>query len=162
MTDFEPGSGLMPLAVGTHAPDFELPSQNNERITLSSFKDSKAVLLVFYPFAFTGICTGELGQVQAQLASFASDAVQVMALSCDSPYALKVFSLRDGLQFPMLSDFWPHGAVAQSYGVFNSEIGAANRGTFLIDASGVIRFSECNEVGVGREAQHWLDAIAAL
>ena len=155
-------AGLSPLPVGTMAPDFELANQNNERISLGSFRGTKAVLMVFYPFAFTGICTGELNQIKAHSSSFASESVQVLTISCDSPYTQKVFSLRDDLHFPLLSDFWPHGGVAQQYGVFNAGAGAANRGTFLIDADGVIRFSECNEIGVGRHAQVWLDEIVAL
>jgi peroxiredoxin (alkyl hydroperoxide reductase subunit C) len=154
--------GLAPLPPGTVAPDFTLRDQNNEQVTLSKFRGDKAVLLVFYPFAFTGICTGELLRINAGLADFANDAVQVLTVSCDSPYAQKTFAMRDDLRFPLLSDFWPHGAVAQSFGVFNDAVGVANRGTFLIDTDGVIRFSECNEIGVGRDASVWLDQIAEV
>lgn len=155
-------SGLNALPVSSQAPDFTLRDQNNELITLSSFRGSKAVLMVFYPWAFTNICTGELGQIRQRLPEFANDRVQVLTISIDSPYAHKIFSQREDLQFPLLADFWPHGEVAQAYGVFNSEAGVANRGTFLVDAEGVIRFSEVNEIGVGRDPQVWLDAIAAL
>lgn len=155
-------SGLDALPVGAVAPDFTLRDQNNQLVTLSSFRGSKAALLVFYPWAFTNICTGELGQIRANLDSFVNDDVQVLTISIDSPYAHKIFSQRDDLDFPLLADFWPHGAVAQSYGVFNDEAGVANRGTFLVDAEGVIRFSEVNEIGVGRDPQRWLAAIAAL
>jgi peroxiredoxin (alkyl hydroperoxide reductase subunit C) len=155
-------SGLSPLAVGTQAPDFELRDQNNEVVRLADFRGDKAVLLVFYPWAFTNICTGELGQIGHHIDGFANDAVQVMTVSVDSPYVHKVFSQRDGLRFPLLADFWPHGGVAQSYGVFNDQAGVANRGTFLIDSAGVIRFSEVNEIGVGRDPQRWLDEISAL
>jgi peroxiredoxin (alkyl hydroperoxide reductase subunit C) len=154
--------GLTPLAVGTEAPDFELRDQNNEVVRLADFRGSKAVLLVFYPFAFTNICTGELGQLRDNIGAFANDRVQVLTLSIDSPFTHKIFSQRDELNFPLLADFWPHGGVAQAYGVFNSQVGVANRGTFLIDAEGIIRFSECNEIGVGREPQVWLDAIDQL
>jgi peroxiredoxin len=154
--------GLTPLPIGTVAPDFELRDQNNEVVTLSGFKGSKAVLLVFYPFAFTSICTGELAQLRDNIGSFANDDVQVLTISIDSAFTHKVFSQRDELNYPLLSDFWPHGAVAQSYGVFNSDVGVANRGTFLVDSDGVIRFSEVNELGVGRDPQAWLAAIAEL
>jgi peroxiredoxin len=154
--------GLSPLAPGCIAPDFTLRDQNNEQTNLAGFRGEKAVLMVFYPFAFTGICTGELGRINAGIEQFANDSVQVLTISCDSPYAQKTFALRDDLKFPLLSDFWPHGAVAQAYGVFNPVVGVANRGTFLIDVEGVIRFSECNEIGVGRDSQTWLDEIAAL
>ena len=154
--------GLTPLPVGTEAPDFTLRDQNNEVVTLSSFRGSKAVLLVFYPWAFTSICTGELGQIRDRIDEFANDAVQVLTLSIDSSYVHKIFSQRDELNYPLLADFWPHGAVAAAYGVFNTDAGVSNRGTFLIDRDGVIRFSEATEIGVGRDPQRWLDEIAAL
>lgn len=154
--------GLSPLPVGVEAPDFTLRDQNNEVVTLSSFRGSKAVLLVFYPWAFTSICTGELGQIRDRIDEFANDAVQVLTLSVDSSFVHKIFSQRDELNYPLLADFWPHGAVAQAYGVFNSDAGVSNRGTFLIDRDGIIRFSEAKEIGVGRDPQRWLDEIAAL
>jgi mycoredoxin-dependent peroxiredoxin len=154
--------GLTPLPVGTVAPDFTLRDQNNEVVRLADFRGSKAVLLVFYPFAFTSICTGELTQLRDNIGSFANDDVQVLTISIDSAFTHKVFSQRDELNYPLLSDFWPHGAVAQSYGVFNSDVGVANRGTFLVDSDGVIRFSEVNELGAGRDPQAWLAAIGAL
>jgi len=154
--------GLTPLPVGTEAPDFELRDQNNELVSLSSFRGQKAVLLVFYPWAFTSICTGELSRIRDGIDEFANDQVQVLTVSVDSGFAHKIFAQRDELNYPLLADFWPHGAVAQAYGVFNTDVGAANRGTFLIDAEGIIRFSEANEIGQGRDPQRWLDAIAAL
>jgi peroxiredoxin len=154
--------GLSPLAVGTEAPDFELRDQNNEVVRLSGFRGAKAALLVFYPWAFTSICTGELGALRDNIASFANDEVQVLTISVDSSFSHKIFAQRDGLNFPLLADFWPHGGVAQAYGVFNSDAGAANRGTFLVDSDGIIRFSEANEIGVGRNPADWLAAIAGL
>lgn len=155
-------AGLTPLPVGAQAPDFELRDQNNEIVTLSGFRGSKAVLLVFYPWAFTSICTGELGQLRDRIAEFANDRVQVLTISIDSSFVHKIFAQRDELNFPLLADFWPHGAVAQAYGVFNPQAGVANRGTFLVDSAGIIRFSEVNEIGVGRDPQRWLSAIAEL
>jgi peroxiredoxin len=152
----------MPVQVGDAAPDFTLRDQNNEEVILSSFRGRKAALLVFYPLAFTGICTGELCVVRDDLRSFQNDDVQVLTISVDSPYSHKVFSEREGYQFPLLSDFWPHGAVAKAYGVFNETTGFANRGTFLIDRDGVVRFAEMNEPGQGRDAQRWRDAIKDL
>jgi mycoredoxin-dependent peroxiredoxin len=152
----------MPVEVGDTAPDFTLRDQNNQEVTLSSLRGRKAALLVFYPLAFTGICTGELCVVRDDLGSFQNDDVQVLTISVDSPYSHKVFSERERYQFPLLSDFWPHGAVAKSYGVFNETTGFANRGTFLIDRDGVVRFAEMNEPGQGRDAQRWRDAIKDL
>jgi len=150
------------IAVGDVAPDFTLRDQNNEEITLSAFRGKQAVLIVFYPLAFTGICTGELCAVRDDLTTFQNDDVQVLTISVDSAYAHKIFSEREGYEFPLLSDFWPHGAVAKLYGAFNDEVGFANRGTFLVDKDGVVRFAELNSPGEGRDAQAWRDAIAAL
>ena len=99
--------------VGTEAPDFTVKDQNNQAVTLSSFRGERAVLLVFYPFAFSGICTSELGAVRDDLADFQNDDVQILAISTDHPYALKAWSESQGFDFPLLSDFWPHGEVAQ-------------------------------------------------
>jgi peroxiredoxin len=150
------------IAVGDSAPDFTLRDQNNEQVSLSGFRGSQAVLVIFYPAAFTATCTGELSEVRDHLDAFQNDDVQVVSVSVDSVYANKIFSEREGFKFPLLSDFWPHGAVAESYGVFNSQRGIANRGTFLVDRFGVVRFAEMNEPGQGRDARVWLDAIAQL
>jgi len=154
--------GLAPLPVGSEAPDFQLRDQNNQVVRLADFRGDKAVLLVFYPWAFTSICTGELGRLRDNIDAFANDRVQVLTISIDSSFTHKIFAQRDELNFPLLADFWPHGAVAQAYGVFNSDAGVANRGTFLVDAEGIIRFSEVNEIGVGRDPQAWLRAIDEL
>jgi peroxiredoxin (alkyl hydroperoxide reductase subunit C) len=150
------------IDVGEEAPDFTLRDQNNERVTLSSFRGTKAVLVIFYPLAFTNICTGELCRVRDELATFQNDHVQVLTISVDSAYSNKVFSEREGYEFPLLSDFWPHGAVAQAYGVFNDTRGFANRGTFLVDSAGIVRFAEVKEPGDGRDPAVWAAAIKAL
>lgn len=150
------------IAVGDEAPDFTLPDQNNEPFTLSSLRGEKAVLVVFYPLAFTGICTGELCTVRDDMPTFQNDDVQVVSISVDSPYAHKIFSEREGYEFPLLADFWPHGAVAQAYGVFNDIAGIANRGTFLVDKAGIVQFAEMNSPGEGRDAEAWREAIAKL
>ncbi len=150
------------IEIGHEAPDFTLRDQNNEEFTLSSFRGSRALLIVFYPLAFTGICTGELCRVRDELPAFQNDDVQVLTISVDSTYSHKVFSEREGYEFPLLSDFWPHGAVAQRYGVFNETTGFANRGTFLVDRDGVVRFTEHNSPGEGRDAAVWQAAIKAL
>jgi peroxiredoxin (alkyl hydroperoxide reductase subunit C) len=147
------------IEVGDKAPDFTLRDQNNEEVTLSSFRGQKAVLIVFYPLAFTGICTGELTRLRDDLPSFQNDDVQTVTISVDSAYTHKIFAEREGFEFPLLADFWPHGAVAQAYGVFNDTAGIANRGTFLVDKDGVVRFAEMNEPGQGRDAERWRQAI---
>jgi peroxiredoxin len=152
----------MPLAIGSEAPDFGLKDQNNQVVTLSQFRGEKNVLLVFYPLAFTGTCQNEMGGVQADLSRFQNDDTQVLTVSVDSPYAHKVWAEREGYEFPVLADFWPHGAVAEAYGVFNSAAGIANRGTFLIDKAGVIRFAEENQPGDARDQSAWAKALESL
>lgn len=146
--------------VGSKAPEFTLKDSNKQDVSLSSFVGQKPVLLVFYPFAFSGICTGELCQLRDDFTSF--DGVQVLGVSVDTPFSLKVWAEQEGYQFPLLSDFWPHGAVAQQYGVFNEAAGMANRGTFLIDKDGVIRFAEVNGPGEARDQEAWKKAVASL
>ena len=150
----------MPLEIGDQAPDFILKDQNNQERMLSEFRGDRNVLVVFYPLAFTGICTGELDQLRDDLMEFAE--VQVLAVSVDSVFTLKAWSDQRGYDFPLLSDFWPHGKVAQDYGVFNDKTGFANRGTFLVDADGVIRFAEMKQPGEPRDQTIWKQALATL
>ena len=152
----------MRLELGTPAPDFTLRDQHGQSIALSSYRGRKAVVVMFYPFAFSSVCTGELSAVRDDLSDFESDAVQVLAISCDPVYSLRVFAERDGLTFPLLSDFWPHGAIAQTYGVFNEKAGMALRATFLLDADGVVTFAQVNQPGDAREQSAWKDAVGQL
>jgi len=150
------------LSVGTVAPDFELKDQHGAKISLSSFKGAKNVVVLFIPFAFTGTCTGELCAIRDDLAAFQNDDVQVLSISCDSPYTQKSFAEQEGYKFPMLADFWPHGATANAYQVFNEDVGCAMRGTFIIDKSGVIRWAVVNGLGDARNQGDYKAAIAAL
>ena len=152
----------MPIEVGAEAPDFVLKDQNGQVVQLSAFRGVKNVLLVFYPLAFTGTCQGELCSVRDNLNDFVNDNVQVLTVSVDSSPSHRVWADQQGYQFPLLADFWPHGAVAQSYGVFNDERGYANRGTFLIDKTGVVRFAEMTGPGQARDQDGWRKAIAAV
>ena len=113
---------------GDTAPDFTLKDQNGNDVALSSFRGEKNVVLVFYPFTFTGVCEGELCSLRDDLSEFDTGNAQVLALSCDSRHSQRIWAEQQGYNFPVLSDFWPHGAVAKSYGVFNEELGCADRG----------------------------------
>lgn len=150
----------MAVEVGSKAPDFTLKDYNNQAVTLSSFEGGKPVLLVFYPFAFSGICTGELCQLRDELADY--EGVQVLGVSVDTPFSLKAWAEQQAYQFPLLSDFWPHGEVAKLYGVFNEDAGLAVRGTFLIDKDGVVRYAEVNPPGQARDQESWKKAVAEL
>jgi len=152
----------MPLDVGSKAPEFTLKDQNHQPVSLSSLRAKRNVLLVFYPFAFSGICTGELCQLRDDLDAFVNDDVITVAISTDPVFALKAWAEQEGFTFLLLSDFWPHGEVSKAYGVFNEKAGMPNRGTFLIDTSGTIRFAEMNQPGEARNQSEWKEALAAL
>ena len=148
--------------VGSKAPDFTIKNQNNQRVTLSSFRGSRNVLVVFYPFAYSSICTGELCSIQEDLDDFQNEDVQILAISADHPFALKSWAESQGFEFPLLSDFWPHGKISRIYGVFNEDHGMAVRGTFLIDKAGIVQFAEINGPGEPRDQNSWRMAVAAL
>ena len=151
-----------PLPPGNLAPSFTLKDQNNQDVRLADFRGRKAVLLVFYPLAFTGTCQGELTEVAGNLAGYQNESVQVLTVSVDSAYSHKVWAEREGFAFPLLADFWPHGEVARAYGVFNEAAGFANRGTFVIDRDGVIRFAEMIGPGEARDQAGWRKALMDL
>ncbi|MFM1950419.1 MAG: hypothetical protein RL418_106 [Actinomycetota bacterium] len=126
------------INVGDLAPDFTLVNQHGEEVSLSSFKGIKPVVVVFYPLSFSGICTGELCELRDNLAMLESDGVELMAISVDSKFVQAKFAEHEGYKFNVLADFWPHGEVAQNYGVFIAERGIATRATFVIDINGVV------------------------
>jgi peroxiredoxin len=152
----------MGIEAGRPAPDFALKDQHGQVVRLSDFRGERRVALVFFPFAFSGICTGELCEIRDNLTAFEESGVQVLGLSCDPMHTQRAWAEAERYEFPLLSDFWPHGAVAQDYGVFRSEVGCANRGTFLIDTEGVLRWSVVNEPGQARPLAAYREAIAAL
>ncbi|MBU9765631.1 peroxiredoxin [Mycobacterium sp. TNTM28] len=150
------------LAVGSPAPDFTLRNQNGRPVTLSGYRGAKDVLLVFFPLAFTGVCEGELGEIRDQLPRYENDDTAVLAISVGPPPTHRIWSIESGFTFPVLSDFWPHGAVTQAYGVFNFDLGYPNRGTFVVDRAGQIRFAEMTDPGMPRDQAVWQAALAAL
>ena len=151
----------MSLNVGDAAPDFSLPDQDRQVVSLAELRGTP-VLLVFYPFAFSGICTGELCQLRDELSTYSGAGVRVLAISTDPVFSLKAFREKEGFEFSLLSDFWPHGEVAKAYDVFNEKAGMALRGTFLIDADGKIAFAEVNQPGDARQQSGWKQAVHAL
>jgi peroxiredoxin len=153
----------MTIAVGDIAPDFTLKDQNGKDVTLSSFRGEQNVVLVFYPFTFTGVCEGELCSLRDDLSDFESSSAQVLALSCDSQFAQQQWAKAQGFDFPVLSDFWPHGAVARAYGVFNEQLGCANRATYVIDKHGIVVdvFASPN-LGTARDKSDYEAALAKL
>src|SRR4029453_17730204 len=152
----------MPIEIGQLAPDFALRDQDGQVRRLSDHRGRRHVVLVFYALAFSGICAAELCELRDDPRVFANEHTATLAISVDTPYAARVFAEQEGLTFPLLSDFWPHGEVARRYGVFNEERGFANRGTFVIDAGGVVRWAIVNRPGEPREAEAYRKALAEL
>lgn len=152
----------MPLANDTQAPDFELVNQFGERIALSRFRGEKSVALVFFPLAFSGICSGELCELRDNLSLFADAGVELIGISVDSRHTLRAWGDQEGYTFSLVADFWPHGAVAKEYGVFLENKGFSNRATFLIDPSGIIRASFITAPGEARSLAAYRDALAEL
>ncbi|WP_129663878.1 peroxiredoxin [Phytoactinopolyspora endophytica] len=146
---------------GMLAPDFELPDHHGATWRLSALR-GRPVVVVFYPYAFTGVCTGELRALRDELVPSVPDDAQVLAISCDTKFALRVFAEREDISFPLLSDFWPHGAVATSYGVFDEERGCALRGTFVIDGEGIVRWSVVNAIPDARDISDYQRALGEL
>lgn len=151
----------MTIEIGQQAPDFTLKNQHGEDVSLADLRGTP-VALVFYPFAFSGICTGELCELRDNLAVFSDAGVELLAVSCDPMFSLRAYAEQDGYQFSLLSDFWPHGEVARSYGIFNEDLGCAARGTYLIDAEGVVRWKVENQIGEARELSGYREAVAEL
>ena len=152
----------MTISIGSVAPDFELSDQHGNKVSLSSFKGKKNVVLLFIPFSFTGTCTGELCAMRDDLSAFQNENVELLAVSCDSMFTQRVWAEKEGYQFPVLSDFWPHGAVAQEYGIFDEARGCALRGTFVIDKEGIVRWQVVNGLGDARSNDDYKAALAAL
>jgi peroxiredoxin len=152
----------MSLLIGDLAPDFTLPNQFGEDVTLSQFRGVKPVVLVFYPLSFSGICTGELCEIRDNFARFESNEVELLAISVDSKYVQKVFAEHEGYKFSVLADFWPHGQVAKDYGVFLEEHGISNRATFVIDEDGVLVSKFVTAPGQARSLDEYDRALATL
>ncbi len=154
-----PGDGSP--SVGERAPDFTLRDQHGTPVSLAELCEEKAVLLVFYPYAFSGVCTKELTGFRDRLDDFASDRTALVAVSCDPKYALRAFADVDDLRFPLLSDFWPHGQVAAAYGVFDEVKGCPRRSSFVIDRRGIVRWAVHQAMAEERDLEEHARALAA-
>jgi peroxiredoxin len=152
----------MAVEVGQEAPDFELKDQHGKLVRLSSFRGEKNVVLVFYPLAFSGVCTGELCALRDEFPEVSREDVELPTVSVDSTFVLRKWSDTENFGFGLLSDFWPHGGVATLYGVFDEDKGVATRGTFVIDESGVVRWKVVNPIPQARDIAEYQKAIADL
>ena len=150
------------LSLGGPAPDFTLRDQFGQDVTLSSFRGTKAVALLFFPYAFSGVCSGEMAGIRHRLDEFMTFDTEVLAISCDPVYSLRAFADQDGLNFPLLSDFWPHGAVSSAYEVFDEKKGSPHRSSYVVDRDGVLRWSVHNANPDGRDLDEHLRQLRAL
>lgn len=152
----------MPATVGDRAPNFELLDQDANEVTRASLEGRKT-LVVFIPFPFSGICEAELCAIRDNLAGLNSLDANVVAISCDTRFVHKKWAGEQGFEFPLLSDFWPHGATAREYGSFNEEKGVANRMTYVLDEAGIVReVIDSGSLGVAREMDAYMEALGKI
>ena len=150
------------LAIGGPAPDFSLRDQFGQDTRLSSFHGTKAVAIFFYPYAFSGVCTSEMAGIRDRLAEFLTFDTEVLAISCDPVYALRAFADQDGLNFPLLSDFWPHGGVSRAYDVFDEVKGCPRRSSYVVDKDGIVRWAVHNAMPERRDLDRHLAELQLL
>ena len=152
----------MSVAVGEKAPKFTLTNQHGEEVSLASFEGKKPVVLVFYPLSFSGTCTGELCEIRDNISMFQSADVELLAISVDSKFTQAKFAEDQGYSFSLLADFWPHGAVSELYDVFLEEKGHGTRGTFVINAAGVLVAKFITSPGEARDLNSYKKALELL
>ena len=152
----------MTVAVGDAAPAFELLDQNKNPVSLESLKGTNT-LLVFIPFPFTGICDNEACLIRDNLAALKDLDANVVIITVHAVSVANKWATENGFEFPVLSDYWPHGVTAQAYGAFNEDRGMANRYTFVLDADGVVReIINTDSLGTAREFDAYTEALAAI
>lgn len=152
----------MAAEVGSPAPEFSLPDQEKNVVALGDLRGSNA-LVVFIPFPFTGICTAEACTLEANLAKLSDFDAKVVIITTHAVPTNKHWASENAISIPVLSDFWPHGAIAQAYGSFNDALGAANRVTYVLDGDAVVRQVIATEsLGIAREFEAYEQALAAL
>ncbi|MDX1448494.1 MAG: redoxin domain-containing protein [Acidimicrobiia bacterium] len=151
----------MPAEIGSPAPDFTLLNYDKTRVSLADLRGTKT-LLVFIPFPFTRVCTAELCDLRDNLSDLQQEGAQVVVVTCDSFGSNGAWARSEGVTYPVLSDFWPHGAVARAYGCFNEDLGVANRTTYVIDGEGIVReIIEAPSFGMAREIGSYTEALAS-
>ena len=152
----------MAVEIGEQAPDFELADQHGTPVKLSGFRGSKNVVLIFYPLAFSPVCSNELCAVRDDFPEITGDDVELLTVSVDSMFTHRAWADAEGFNFELLSDFWPHGDAARSYGVFDDDRGLSIRGTFIIDKGGVVRWKVVNPIPQARDISEYQKALSGL
>jgi len=152
----------MPAEIGQPAPDFTLPDQSNNPVSLSDLKGSKAII-VFIPFPFTGVCEGEVCALRDDYSNLQNLGARVVVITTTPRPSVKAWSDQNNIPFLILSDFWPHGEVAKAYGAFNEANGAAWRYSYILDADGIVRaFVRSEQMPQAREEAAYAKALAEI
>jgi peroxiredoxin len=151
-----------PPAAGEPAPEFTLRDQHGAPWTLAERRRHAGAALVFFPYAFSPVCTTELRALREVAPDLAQRGFALAAISCDSMHALRAYADHDGVAFPLLTDFWPHGEVSQRYAVLDRERGHATRSTFVLDREGTVRWTVHNAPGEARPVTDLLAAVEQL
>jgi mycoredoxin-dependent peroxiredoxin len=152
----------MPATVGQPAPDFTLKDTQNNEVSLSSLKGSKAII-AFIPFPNTGICDGEACALRDDYSELSKDGSKVVIISCHARPLLGMWAAENNITFPVLADFWPHGAVAQAYGCFNDQLGVSMRASYVLDANGIVKqIIQTGSLGEARNEAAYAKALAAI
>jgi len=137
------------IAIGTEAPDFELPSNEltpegrpGKKVKLSDFRGKKNVVLAFYPLDFSPTCSAEHGCFREDASQLDGAGAQVLGVSVDSHWAHHAFAKQLGIAYPLLADFHPKGAMAEQYGLYNADKGMTRRATVIVDKAGKVAYVE--------------------
>jgi len=150
------------LSAGENAPEFSLKDQNENEVTLESLKGKKS-LIIFVPFAFSGVCTGEICELEANTSQLQELDANVVVVSVDSAFSNAAWAKEQGVNIPVLADFWPHGEVAKAFGNFNQELGCANRTAFVLDKDGVVaKAIPSADIGSARSFTEYTEALSAI
>jgi peroxiredoxin len=150
------------ISIGGHAPDFALRDQHGAAVALSDFAGAKDVLIVFFPFAFSGVCGGELAELRDGIDQIVDDRTEVLAVSCDHRYSLRAYAERDRFPFSLLSDFWPHGAVSRAYDAFDERLGCSTRVSVVVDRAGEVSWAVRGDFDRARDFAEYRRVLSDL
>jgi mycoredoxin-dependent peroxiredoxin len=152
----------MPAEIGSPAPDFTLLNHDRSAMSLTDLR-GRRTLLVFIPLPFTRTCTAELCSLQENLVSFGDANANVVAITCDTMGANRAWAEAEGVTYPVLSDFWPHGSVSQAYGCFNENLGVSDRATYVLDEDGIVRdIIRSESFGTARSIESYRTALDTI
>ena len=153
----------MPLTIGEEAPDFELRSHRGGTVRLSEFRGRKNVVLAFHPLAFTPVCANQMTGYEADRPRFEAEDAVILGISVDAQPAKAAWASTLGtIAFDLLSDFYPHGEVAEKYGVFRAKDGISERALFLIDKQGQIAWAKTYQIPEQPDNEELHAALRAL